>query len=89
MFKFSDRFEKIISGVIIVMAMFFIVCQVVQLIWNTYETFSKRFREVGLTYAPEYGRTIAVMSFNVLLMMEIMQTIKVFAHSHIIKTCII
>lgn len=89
MLKFSDQFEKIISAVLIVLAMFFIFYLVVQLVWNTAEVFAKRFREVGLQYAPEYGRTVAIMFFNVLLMMEIMQTIKVFAHGHVIKARII
>ncbi|HWH63379.1 MAG TPA: phosphate-starvation-inducible PsiE family protein [Ginsengibacter sp.] len=89
MIKFSDRFEKIISAILLAFAMLFIVFQVVQLLWNTVESFSRRFREAGMDYAPEYGRTVAILFFNILLMMEIMQTIKVFAENHIIKVRII
>ncbi len=89
MIKFSDRFEKIISAILLAFAMLFIVFQVVQLFWNTVESFSRRFREAGMDYAPEYGRTVAILFFNILLMMEIMQTIKVFAENHIIKVRII
>ena len=89
MIKFSDRFEKIISAILLAFAMLFIVFQVVQLLWNTVESFSRRFREAGMDYAPEYGRTVAILFFNIMLMMEIMQTIKVFAENHIIKVRII
>ena|SRR5215467_3651251 len=89
MLKFSDRFEKVISAFLIGFAMVIITYQVVQLIWNSVQSFAKRFREVGLEYSPEYGKTIAILFFNVLLMMEIMQTIKVFSHNHIIKVRII
>src|SRR5215471_1172205 len=89
MFKFSDRFEKVISAFLIGFAMVIITYQVVQLIWNSVDSFTRRFREVGLQYSPEYGKTIAILFFNVLLMMEIMQTIKVFSHSHVIKVRII
>jgi uncharacterized membrane protein (DUF373 family) len=89
MFKFSDRFEKVISAFLIGFAMVIITYQVVQLIWNSVDSFTRRFKEVGLQYSPEYGKTIAILFFNVLLMMEIMQTIKVFSHSHIIKVRII
>jgi uncharacterized membrane protein (DUF373 family) len=89
MLKFSAQFEKVVSSILIVLAMIFIVYQVIQLIWNTVDSFSRRFREVGLTYSPEYAKTIAVLFFNVLLMMEIMETIKVFSQSHIVKAQII
>lgn len=89
MVKFSDQFEKVISSILLVMAMLFIVYQVVQLVWNTIDSFARRFREVGLTYSPEYGKTIVILFFNVLLMMEVMETIKVFTHNHIVKARII
>jgi uncharacterized membrane protein (DUF373 family) len=89
MLKFSVRFEKIISYTLLGFAMLIIVYQVVQLIWNSVESFLNRFKTVGLEYAPEYGRTITVLFLNILLMMEIMQTIKVFSSNHIIKVRII
>lgn len=89
MLKFSARFEKIISFVLLGFAMIIIAYQVIQLIWNSVESFLNRFKTVGLEYAPEYGRTIAILFLNILLMMEIMQTIKVFSSNHIIKVRII
>ncbi len=89
MLKFTDRFEKLISSILLVFGMLFIAYQVIQLVWNTVISFAKRFKEAGLEYAPEYGQTIAILFFNILLLMEIVQTIKVFDHSHIIKVRII
>ena len=89
MIKFTDRFEKIISAILLGFGMVIIVYQVVQLIWNTIKSFDQRFREAGLDYAPEYTKTIAILFFNILLMIEILQTIKVFSHNHIIKVRII
>lgn len=89
MLKFSRYFEKAVSTVLLGFAMLIILYQVVQLIWNSVESFSARFKEAGLIYAPEYGKTIAILFFNILLMMEIMETIKVFSHNHIIKVRII
>jgi uncharacterized membrane protein (DUF373 family) len=63
--------------------------QVVQLIWNTAKAFQRHFAEAGLDYAPEYAKTIAILFFNILLMIEIVQTIKIFSHNHIIKVRVI
>jgi len=89
MLKFANRFEKTISALLLVFAMLIIVYQVVQLVWNSVQSFAKRFREVGLEYSPEYGQTIAILFFNILLMLEIMQTIKVFSNNHITKVRVI
>lgn len=89
MVKFSAQFEKIISKILLGFAMAILSYQVLALIWNTVGAFATRFKEVGLDYAPEYGRNVAIMFFNVLLMIEIMQTIKIFAHDHITKVRVI
>lgn len=89
MLKFSEQFEKIISKVLLAFAMCILSYQTIALIWNTVQSFAARFKEVGLDYAPEYGKNVAVMFFNILLMIEIMQTLKVFASDHIIKVRVI
>ncbi len=89
MIKFTNRFEKLISAILLGFGMVIIAYQVVQLIWNTIKSFEQRFREAGLDYAPEYTKTIAILFFNILLMIEIVQTIKVFSHNHIIKVRVI
>jgi len=89
MLKFADRFERIISMILLGFGLVIIAYQVVQLIWNTIRSFQQRFSETGLDYAPEYTKTIAILFFNILLMIEIVQTIKVFSHNHIIKVRVI
>jgi len=86
---FSEQFEKWITKILLGFAMCIISYQTIALIWNTVESFAARFREVGLDYAPEYGKNVAVLFFNILLMIEIMQTLKVFASDHIIKVRVI
>jgi len=87
--KFSDRFERVVSLIMLGFGMVVITYQVIQLIWNTIESFTERFKEAGLEYAPEYTKTVAILFFNILLMIEILQTIKIFSHNHIIKVRII
>lgn len=87
--KFSDRFERLVSLIMLAFGMVIITYQVIQLIWNTIESFTQRFKEAGLEYAPEYTKTVAILFFNILLMIEILQTIKIFSHNHIIKVRII
>jgi uncharacterized membrane protein (DUF373 family) len=87
--KFIDKFERYISAILLGFGMVIISYQVIQLIWNTIISFQKRFQDAGLEYAPEYTKTIAILFFNILLMMEIIQTIRIFSHNHIIKVRII
>ena len=89
MIKFTDRFEKLIAAILLGFGMVIIAYQVVQLIWSTIKSFEQRFRDTGLDYAPEYTKTIAILFFNILLMIEIVQTIKVSSHNHIIKVRVI
>ena len=89
MSKLAEQFEKFVSSILLGFMMIIIVYQIVQLIYNTIENFYFRFRDAGLEYAPEYGRTIAILFFNILLLLEIMETIKVFKHNHVIKVRII
>ena len=89
MSKFFDRFERMVSGVLLAFGMLLVTFQVVQLIWNTIHSFATRFKEAGLEYAPEYTRNLAILFFNILLVLEILQTIQVFSHDHIVKVRII
>jgi uncharacterized membrane protein (DUF373 family) len=89
MIKLFDRFEKVVSAILLGFGIVLITFQVVQLIWNTIGSFAKRFQQAGLEYAPEYTRTIAILFFNILLMLEILQTIKIFSQDHVVKVRII
>lgn len=87
--KVLRNFEKYTCYTLLALGMFFIVFQIVELIWLTITGFMKRFQEIGLAYAPEYGRNMILLFFNVLLALEILETIKVFEKSHEVKIRII
>ncbi|HVY75376.1 MAG TPA: phosphate-starvation-inducible PsiE family protein [Puia sp.] len=87
--RFVTKFEKIVSQVLIVAGLLLISFQVVALVWEIFESFSERFKAVGLRYAPEYGKTVIVLFFNVLLALEVLQTVRIFDKSHIFKIRII
>jgi uncharacterized membrane protein (DUF373 family) len=89
MLKFADRFDRIISMILLAFAMLMVVYQVFQLIWNSILSIELHISEAGLKYAPEYGHVISILFFNVLLILEIMQTIQVFSDDHVVKVRII
>jgi uncharacterized membrane protein (DUF373 family) len=86
---FSERFESFISCILLIFSMVVIAYQVVQLIWNTIRTLGQNIASSGLDYVPETGRPVAVLFFNILLMIEIMETVKLFKQSHEVKLRII
>ena len=47
MLKFADRFERIISMILLGFGLVIIAYQVVQLIWNTVKSFEQRFSEIA------------------------------------------
>lgn len=88
--KISDGFERIISFTLLTLCSIYIIIQTAELLWGTFDHLYTRFTtKMGLEYNPEYSRTIMIMFFNILLMLEIMQTIKVFNKSYTVKLRII
>jgi uncharacterized membrane protein (DUF373 family) len=82
------RFEKYISYVLMVIAMIFVCYQVVDL---TYHFFFKVIHNIqtGTFDIEEKGKPIAGIFFNILLLLEIIQTIKIFADDHAQKIRVI
>jgi uncharacterized membrane protein (DUF373 family) len=88
--KISLKFEKYISVTLLILAGIFVIFQTVELLWLTGEHFYIRATtNLGLEHAPEYSRSIMIVFFNILLMLEIMQTIKVFYKAYTLKLRII
>jgi uncharacterized membrane protein (DUF373 family) len=72
-------FEKIVSFILLVLSALFIVFQTVELVCISYEHIYTRFTtSLGFGFAPKYAREIMVLFFNIMLMVEIMHTIKTF-----------
>ncbi|MHA3786863.1 phosphate-starvation-inducible PsiE family protein [Flavobacterium hauense] len=88
--KLSAKFEKYISITLLLLSGFFVIFQTVELLWITGEHMHMRFSSgLNFTPAPEYSRGIMIVFFNIMLMLEIMQTIKVFYKSYTLKLRII
>jgi len=87
--KISHQFDRIITRILLGIGMILITVQTITLIWELGKTIYYRFSEAGLAYAPEYGRSVIILFFNVLLALEIMETVKVSSSAHDVKIRII
>ncbi|WP_436487105.1 phosphate-starvation-inducible PsiE family protein [Chitinophaga sp. ARDCPP14] len=87
--KTLRTFEKYTCYTLLGIGMFYITFQIVELLWLTATGLIKRFQDVGFTYAPEYSRSMTLLFFNILLALEILETVKVFEKSHEVKIRII
>lgn len=86
----TKKFDRVISYILLSLGMFFICFQTLELVWEVGKGFVNRFEAgVALDYAPEYFKNVIVLFFNILLLLEILETIKVFDKSHEIKIKVI
>ena len=83
------KFEKIVSIVLLIVAMLIASFQTLELIYEFSTALISRVRLSGFKYVPEYSQNVVVLFFNVLLTLEVMETIKVFRQSHEAKIQII
>ena len=72
-----------------VCVMCYIAFQTIELVWESIKGYSSRIREAGLDYTAEYGKSIFVIFFNILLALEILETVRVFDKDHDVKIRII
>jgi uncharacterized membrane protein (DUF373 family) len=84
-----NKFEKTISYVLMGAIMTYISFQTIVLIWTSVREYSARVRVAGLDYTTDYGRSVFVIFFNILLALEILETVRVFNKDHDIKIRII
>lgn len=88
--KLTENFEKYISVTLLLLSGVFVIFQTVELLWMTGERmYTRATTALGLDPTPEYSRQIMIVFFNILLMLEIMQTIKVFYKAYTLKLRII
>lgn len=87
--KVLKKFEKIISWILLVAGMMIVSIQVMELIWETFNGVYLRFKEVGLQFAPEYLKSGVLLFFNILLTLEVLQTVKAYKEEHIVKIKVI
>jgi uncharacterized membrane protein (DUF373 family) len=84
-----NKFEKIVSYILMVCVMCYIAFQTIELVWESIKGYTARIRAAGLDYTTEYGRSIFIIFFNILLALEILETVRVFDKDHDIKIRII
>ena len=82
------KVEKYISYTLIAVGLVFAVYQVVELVYlvfsNLYASLIK-----GEFYVGQHGMPVAGLFFNILLLLEVLETVKTFSKGHIIKIKII
>ena len=86
--KLYALFEKYISYIMMLLAMVYVCLQVFDLIYHFALKVMHGF-EIGEFTVEEKGKPVAGLFFNILLLLEIIQTIKVFATDHAVKLRVI
>jgi uncharacterized membrane protein (DUF373 family) len=86
--RFIGQVEKYISYTLIVVGLIFAVYQVIELV---YLVFSNLFESMmkGEFYAGKHGTPLAGLFFSILLLLEVLETVKTFSSGHVIKIKII
>lgn len=67
----------------------YISFQVIVLVWESYNAYSSRLHDVGFDYTALYGKSVFITFFNILLALEVLETVKVFNRDHDVKIMII
>lgn len=87
--KFVKKFEQYVSYVLIAAVVIYITFQVIVLFRESFISFFERVRKDGFEYTQLYGRNVFVVFFNILLALEVLETVKVFNKDHDIKIRIV
>jgi uncharacterized membrane protein (DUF373 family) len=87
--KINKIFERYITYILLTVAMLSVVILTLELIWEAYENINGRLAIHGLNYVQYYSKNIGVLFFNVILMLEIISTIKVHDKEPVAKIKII
>jgi uncharacterized membrane protein (DUF373 family) len=82
------QFEKYISYTLLAVGLLFATYQVVELVVLVMGVLFKSIAN-GEFYEGQRGTPLAVLFFNVLLLLEVLETIKTFSKGHVIKIKII
>ena len=86
--RFIGQVEKYISYILITVGLLFAIYQVFELVYlvftSLYESMMK-----GEFYAGKQGTPIAGLFFSILLLLEVLETVKTFSKGHVIKIKII
>lgn len=87
--KVLNKFEKLTGYVLIIAVMVYITFQTLVLVWESVRSYTERIRQVGLDYTQQYGSTVFIVFFNILLALEVLETVRVSEKDHVQKIRII
>ena len=87
--NFLNKFEKVVGYVLMIAVVCYISFQTIELVWESIKSYTARIRSAGLDFTQQYGRNIFVIFFNILLALEILETVRVFDKNHDVKIRII
>ena len=86
---FIKKFEQYVSYVLIAAVILYISFQVIVLFHESFISFYDRVKADGFQYTQVYGKNVFIIFFNILLALEVLETVKVFNKDHDIKIRII
>ncbi len=87
--KILKQFERVITYLLLFCGMLAIVFQSITLVWELTTSILQREKCAGLEICAAYTQNASVLFFNVLLTMEILETVKIFNKDHEVKMRII
>ncbi len=87
--KFLKKFEQWVSYVLIAMVIAYISFQIIVLVFEAYHSYFSRVEKDSFTYTNSYGRNVFVTFFNILLALEVLETVKIYNKQHDLKIRII
>ncbi|MEJ1240899.1 phosphate-starvation-inducible PsiE family protein [Chryseolinea sp. T2] len=82
------RIEKVISYTLISVGLLFAVYQSIELVYLVFKNLYNSL-VAGEFFVGQHGMPIAGLFFNILLLLEVLETVKTFSKGHIIKIKII
>lgn len=86
--QFTHIVERYISYTLIIVGLVFAVYQVIELVVLVFGALYSAMLK-GEFYTARHGMPLAALFFNILLLLEILETVKTFSKGHIIKIKII
>lgn len=87
--KIYKKFERIISGVLLCVGMLLVIFQTIELFWETAMSLTMHIPKFGFEYRQGQARDVVILFFNVLLALEILETVRVFEKHHEVKIRVI
>jgi len=86
--KLFNRFEKYVSAILMIMGMLFLCYQLADLAYHFVLKMEQSIQNKTFDIE-EKGKPVTSLFFSILLLIEIIQTIKVFSKDHTVKVKII